>query len=38
MATQSRPDLRRLELALEHLPDGPVVAALRERRGRERDD
>ena len=49
MATQSKlpfswrdvdqlPDLRRLELALEHLPDGPVVAALRERRGRGRDD
>ena len=27
-----------LELALEHLPDGPVVAALSERRGRGRDD
>ena len=49
MATQSKlpfswrdvdqlPDLRRLELALEHLPDGPVVAALRARRGRGRDD
>ena len=49
MATQSKlpfswrdvdqlPDLRRLELALEHLPDGPVVAALSERRGRGRDD
>ncbi len=46
MATQSKlpfswrdvdqlPDLRRLELALEHLPDGPVVAALSERRGRD---
>ena len=32
------PDLRRLRLVLDHLPDGPAVEALRARRGRGRDD
>ena len=32
------PDMRRLRLVLNHLPDGPVVEALRARRGQGRDD
>ena len=32
------PDLRRLDLALECLPDGELVAALEARRGKGRDD
>ena len=31
----SLPDMRRLTLVLDHLPDGPVVEALRARRGRD---
>ena len=34
----SLPDLRRLRLVLDYLPDGPVIEALRARRGRGRDD
>ena len=34
----SLPDLRRLSLVLDHLPDEPVIEALRARRGRGRDD
>ena len=34
----SLPDLRRLRLVLDHLPDEPVIEALRARRGRGRDD
>ena len=32
------PDLERLALALEHLPDGELVSALEARRGKGRDD
>ncbi len=34
----SLPDMRRLRLVLDHLPDDPVIEALRARRGRGRDD
>ena len=34
----SLPDMRRLRLVLDWLPDGPVIEALRARRGRGRDD
>ncbi len=32
------PDLERLELVLSHLPDGEIIAALRKRRGRGRNE